>query len=53
MRFCPAAQDQEWVDVSHGKVRADVAHDKLVALGYTGSSAPPAGASVADSRSFA
>ncbi|HEV2809409.1 MAG TPA: IS21 family transposase, partial [Acidimicrobiales bacterium] len=28
---------EEWVDASHGKVRADVAHDKLVALGYTGS----------------
>jgi hypothetical protein len=28
---------EEWVEVSHGKVRADVAHDKLVALGYTGS----------------
>ena len=28
---------EEWVDRSRGKVRADVAHDKLVALGYTGS----------------
>jgi hypothetical protein len=28
---------EEWVDASHGKVRADVAHDKLVALGYAGS----------------
>jgi hypothetical protein len=28
---------EEWVDHSRGKVRADVAHDKLVALGYTGS----------------
>ncbi len=28
---------EEWVDRSHGKVRADVAHDKLVALGFTGS----------------
>lgn len=28
---------EEWVDASHGKVRADVAHDKLVALGYSGS----------------
>ena len=28
---------EEWVDQSNGKVRADVAHDKLVSLGYTGS----------------
>jgi Mu transposase, C-terminal domain len=28
---------EEWVDRSRGKVRADVAHEKLVALGYTGS----------------
>lgn len=28
---------EEWVDRSHGKIRADVAHDKLLALGYTGS----------------
>jgi len=28
---------QEWVDRSRGKIRADVAHDKLVALGYPGS----------------
>jgi hypothetical protein len=28
---------EEWVDRSKGKIRADVAHDKLVALGYTGS----------------
>ena len=28
---------EEWVEESKGKVRADVAHDKLVALGYTGS----------------
>jgi hypothetical protein len=28
---------EEWVEASHGKVRADVAHDKLLALGYTGS----------------
>jgi hypothetical protein len=28
---------EEWVDRSHGKVRADVAHDKLIALGYSGS----------------
>jgi transposase len=28
---------EEWVDQSNGKVRADVCHDKLMALGYTGS----------------
>ncbi|MDQ6948941.1 MAG: IS21 family transposase [Actinomycetota bacterium] len=28
---------EEWVERSKGKVRADVAHDKLVALGYVGS----------------
>ncbi|MBU4337258.1 MAG: IS21 family transposase [Actinobacteria bacterium] len=28
---------EEWVDRSKGKVRADVAHEKLVALGYAGS----------------
>jgi hypothetical protein len=28
---------EEWVDRSKGKVRADVVHDKLVALGYSGS----------------
>jgi transposase len=28
---------EEWVERSKGKVRADVAHEKLLALGYTGS----------------
>lgn len=28
---------EEWVDRSRGKVRADVAHEKLIGLGYTGS----------------
>jgi len=28
---------EEWVERSNGKVRADVAHEKLLALGYTGS----------------
>jgi hypothetical protein len=28
---------EEWVERSKGKIRADVAHDKLVALGYAGS----------------
>ena len=29
---------EEWVETSHGKIRADKAHEKLVALGFTGSS---------------
>jgi hypothetical protein len=28
---------EEWVDRSRGKVRADVAHEKLIPLGYSGS----------------
>ncbi len=28
---------EEWVDASHGRVRADVAHRKLQAMGYLGS----------------
>ena len=28
---------EEWVDHSRGRVRADVAHEKLIALGYPGS----------------
>lgn len=28
---------EEWVERSSGKVRADIAHEKLLALGYTGS----------------
>ena len=28
---------EEWLEASRGKVRADVVHDKLAALGYTGS----------------
>lgn len=28
---------EEWMEQSHGKVRADVAHEKLVAMGYRGS----------------
>ena len=28
---------EEWVEASKGKIRADVAHDKLVLLAYTGS----------------
>jgi hypothetical protein len=25
---------EEWVDASHGRIRADVAHDQLVVMGY-------------------
>ena len=28
---------EEWVEESKGKIRADVAHDKLLAMGFTGS----------------
>lgn len=28
---------EEWVELSRGRIRADVAYDKLVAMGYTGS----------------
>jgi transposase len=28
---------EEWMEASRGKIRADVAHDKLVAMGYVGS----------------
>ena len=28
---------EEWVETSYGQIRADVAHDKLVAMGYEGS----------------
>ena len=31
------AKIEEWVERSHAKIRADVAFDKLTALGYTGS----------------
>ncbi|MGH8938895.1 MAG: IS21 family transposase, partial [Actinomycetes bacterium] len=31
------AKLEEWVERSHGKLRADIAHDKLGALGYQGS----------------
>jgi transposase len=31
------AKVEEWVERSHGKVRADVVHDKLQALGFEGS----------------
>ena len=28
---------EEWMEASNGKIRADVAHDKLLAMGFTGS----------------
>lgn len=31
------AKIEEWIEASHGKVLADVVHDKLVAMGYDGS----------------
>ena len=34
---------EEWVERSRGKVRADVAHEKLIALGYPVPSARPGG----------
>jgi hypothetical protein len=36
-RRCFAAKIDELVDRSRGKIRSDVAHGKLVALGYRGS----------------
>ena len=32
-----AVKIEEWVDRSRGKIRADVAHQRLVAMGYMGS----------------
>jgi hypothetical protein len=34
---------EEWMEASNGKIRADVAHDKLVAMGYAGSEHHPPG----------
>lgn len=28
---------EEWIEASNGKIRADVVHDKLAAMGYAGS----------------
>ncbi len=36
------AKLEEWVERSHGKVRADIVHAKLRALGFTGSQDAPA-----------
>ncbi len=35
------AKVEEWVEQSAGKIRADKAHRKLLALGYEGRSGPP------------
>jgi hypothetical protein len=40
-----AAKLEELVERSKGKIRADVAHRKIVAMGLPGRSAPPAGRS--------
>ena len=32
-----AAKIEEWVDRSNGRIRADKAHERLVAMGYVGS----------------
>lgn len=37
---------EEWVERSGGKVRADVAHDELVGLGFTGSGRTTGGRSL-------
>ena len=34
---------EEWMEHSQGKIRADVAHDKLVALGFPARNARPGG----------
>jgi hypothetical protein len=36
---------EELVERSRGKVRADVAHEKITAMGFTGSSVRPGGRS--------
>jgi hypothetical protein len=43
---------EEWVERSKGKVRADVAHDKLTALGYRGSERTTRRAVAAVKRNF-
>jgi len=44
---------EEWVDQSNGKVRADICHDKLTALGYVGSDRTTRRAVAAAKKSFA
>lgn len=46
------AKLEEWVERSKGKVRADVTHDKLVALGYAGSERTTRRAVAAVKRNF-
>lgn len=43
---------EEWVEKSRGKVRADVAHEKLLALGFTGSERTTRRAVAAVKRSY-
>src|ERR1035437_7810492 len=43
---------EEWVDRSNGKVRADVAHDKLVVVGFTGSERATRGAVAAAQKNY-
>ena len=42
----------EWVADSHGKIRADIAHDRLVAMGYDGSERTTRRAVAAAKRSW-
>lgn len=46
------AKLEEWIERSHGKLRADIAHDKLVALGYAGSERTTRRAVAAGKRSY-
>ena len=43
---------EEWIERSNGRLRADVAHDKLLALGFTGSERTTRRAVAATKRSF-
>ncbi|CAN5812624.1 hypothetical protein BH24ACT5_BH24ACT5_27080 [soil metagenome] len=44
---------EEWMEASNGKVRGDVVHDKLVAMGFTGSDRTTRRAVAAARRSYA
>jgi len=46
------AKVEEWVENSKGKIRADVAHEKLLALGFTGSERTTRRAVAAVRRSY-
>ena len=50
MSTCPKVE--EWVEQSRGKVRADVAHHKLVAMDYKGSERTTRRAVAAVKRSY-